>query len=463
MLKLRNALVIGAVVTLPLLAMQASAKVSPAEAAKLGGELTMVGAIKAGNADGSISAFEGSTAFTAQELSYTYDEIQAMSKAEQAAALERATSESPTFTITAANFSQYADQLTEGHQALFTKFPSYTMPVYKTRRVAFYPQAILDATKANATTAYLEGPDGLRDASLGFPFPIPTGGAEPIWNHKTKFRGDGVTRYNDQAIVKTDGTFKLTQVVEDVLFTYANISKPGSAADGMLLYYLQTDLGASGARTLVHETSDQAADPRKAWLYTKSFGRLKRAPNVGYDNPSQTSDGEQFNDQVDMFNGAMDLYDWKLVGLREMYIPYNSAKINSPLLSYADILKAGHLNQSYARYELHRVWVVEATQRAAASKEHKLSRRTFYIDEDSWSIAGVDGYDKRGELWKFQEGHLSTAPFIPTTSAIPEVIYDLQSGRYFATAMVNEQKISDFSARFKLKDFKPGNVAKSIK
>lgn len=463
-MKIRNALVVGAVAALPIFATQATAKVSPDEAAKLGGELTMVGAVAGANSDGSIRAYEGQAAFTERELTITYQQIKKMSRPEQDALFQESTKDHKViFTITKDNYKQYADNLSEGHKALFEKFPTYKMPVYESRRPVFFPDAVLEATKANATTAYLEGPDGIRGSTLGFPFPIPTSGPEPIWNHKMKFRGDGVTRYNDQAIVKTDGTYKLTQVVEDVLFMYANLEKPGKAEDPMLLYYLQTDLGASGARTLVHESSDQAAKPRNAWLYTKSFGRLKRAPNVGYDNPSQTSDGEQFNDQVDMFNGAMNLYDWKLVGRQEKFIAYNSTRLNSPVLKYSDILKAGHLNQDYTRYEKHRVWIVEGTQRKGAPKEHKLSKRVFYVDEDSWNIAMVDGYNKAGQLWKFQEGHILAAPFVPTASAIPEVIYDLRSGRYFATAMVNEQKVNNFDARFKKKYFKPANVAKRIK
>ncbi len=460
----KTSLTLGVALALPLLAFNAQAKVSAEEAAKLGDSLTMVGAEAGANADGSIPAFQGKTLFSDTELAYTYDDIEKMSRQEQsdtlAAYMARNEAADVVFEITGANYQEHADKLTEGHKALFAKFPnSYKMKVYKTMRSAFFPEEIEAATKANATTATLNGTDSLQGATLGFPFPIPTSGAEPIWNHKTKYRGNAVIRYNNQAIVKTDGTFKLTKVVEDVLFTYANLA--GNTQDGILLYYLQTDLGSSGTRTLVHETADQAKDKRNAWLYNKGFGRLKRAPNVGYDNPSQTSDGEQFNDQVDMFNGALDRYNWKLVGKKEMYMPYNSADINSPVLKYNEILKAGHVNQDLARYELHRVWVVEATLQDG--KRHKLGKRVMYIDEDSWSINAVDGYDGRGELWKFQEGHMVSVPWVGTASAVPELIYDLQSGRYFATAMVNEEKLNNTDADFAVKYFKPANVDKRIK
>lgn len=457
---LRKALVLGAAVAIPAISGQVHAKVDAAEAAKLGGELTAVGGVAGANADGSIPKWTGPADFTDAQRNYSYKDVQAMSREEQDKLLNSIPSEAVE-TITAANMDKWADKLTEGHKAMLKKYPTYKMNVVKSIRSGFYPKAIEEATKKNATTAFLKSPDSLQKAELGFPFPIPTSGPEPIWNHKIKFRGDAVTRYNNQAIVKTDGAFKVTKVIEEVKFKYANLSQPGKAKDNILFYYLQTDLGAAATRTLVHEFADQTKKTRGAWLYNKGFGRLKRAPNVGYDNPSQTSDGEQFNDQVDMFNGAMDLYDWKLVGRKEMVIPYNSGKINSPLLKYKDILAANHINQDLARYELHRVWVVEATLKRG--KKHTFGKRVFYVDEDGWSIAAVDCYDGRNQLYKLQEGHLISIPMIGSVTAIPELIYDLQSGRYFATAMVNEEKPNDFDVKFKDKYFKPASVSKRIK
>ena len=43
-------------------------------------------------------------------------------------------------------------------------------------------------------------------------------------------------------------------------------------------------------------------------------------------------------------------------------------------------------------------------------------------------------------------------------TGVPELIYDLQSGRYFVTALVNEDKISDFKAEYDDKDFSPSRL-----
>jgi hypothetical protein len=356
----------------------------------------------------------------------------------------------PLYVITRSNMAQYDRYLSEGHKALFATYPDYKMVVFPTVRNAFFPEEILKATVANATRASLNGTDDVQGAELGFPFPIPKAGAEPLWNHKLKFRGSAVKRYNNQAVVQADGSYRISKLIEDVKFKYANLKEPSSGLKNKIFaYYMQSVLApprVAGQITLVQETAGGAGNTRVAYLYSPGLARVNRAPDVGYDNPSIGSDGEQFNDQIDVFNGAQDRFDWKLLGKREILIPYNSWIINSPTFKYKDIIRPGHINQDLARYELHRVWVVEATLRAG--QRHRFGKRRFYLDEDSWSVAVVDCYDNRGELWKVQEAHLLTVPFIPTVTGIPELVYDLQSKRYFVTSMTNEDAISDFEVHY---------------
>jgi hypothetical protein len=371
----------------------------------------------------------------------------------------------PLYIVAHQNLAEYEQFLTEGQKAMFKAYPTYKMQVYPPVRAAFFPDEILKATVANASRGSLKGTDDLDGVELGFPFPIPKSGAEPMWNHKLKFRGSAVQRYNNQAIVRPDGGYKISKLIEDVKFKYANLKEPGSAAkNAVLALYLQEVLSpprVAGQITLVHESADEGEGARKAWLYSPGLGRVNRAPDVGYDNPAIGSDGEQFYDQVDVFNGALNRYNWKLIGKKEILIPYNSWVINSPTFKYKDIIRPGHINQDLARYELHRVWVVEATLKPGL--RHRFARRVFYLDEDSWSIALVDCYDQRGLLWKMQEAHLLSAPFVPTTTGIPELIYDLQSKRYFATALTNEEAISDFEISFDDKRFTPASLQRKAR
>src|SRR3546814_16245807 len=113
---------------------------------------------------------------------------------------------------------------------------------------------------------------------------------------------------------------------------------------------------------------------------------------------------------------------WNPLGKCDVFMPENSTRLGSPDDACDKVMQREHINPDYSRYELHRVWVVEATLKAGL--RHAFSKRVFYVDEDSWSIAAVDCYDGRGQLWRFQEAHLSTFPFVPVTTGSPEVHYE---------------------------------------
>lgn len=450
---------------------QAHATATPEEASHLGKDLTPVGAIQAANKDGSIPEWTGPKNFPQDMKTWTPKQLEDMRKhdpehleAEFKKFLDKDLL-TPVLTITAANMAQYADKLTEGQKAMLKTYPDYKIPVYKSVRTGYYPDEIYKATFINATKAHLEDTDSVKDARLGFPFPIPKSGAEVIWNHKLKFRGAAAKRYNNQAIVKQDGSYTITKLIEDVKFKYGSIKDPGDLSKSPIAtLYLSETISpprVAGQMTLVHESADASEGGRLAWIYSPGLSRVNRAPDVGYDNPAVGTDNEQYNDQIDMFNGALDRYNWKLAGKKEMFIAYNSLQINSPKVKFKDILKPFHINQDLARYEPHRIWVVEATLKPGL--RHNFAKRIFYVDEDSWSIAAVDCYDARGQLWKVQEAHLITAPFVPTVTGVPELIYDLQSKRYFATALANEDSITDFKASYEDSFFDPSNLKRKAR
>jgi ligand-binding sensor domain-containing protein len=162
------------------------------------------------------------------------------------------------------------------------------------------------------------------------------------------------------------------------------------------------------------------------------------------------------SDQFDMFNGAPDRYEWKLVGKKEMYVPYNSYKLHSDSLKYDDILKPLHINQDLTRYELHRVWVVDATLKPGTS--HVYSRRTFYIDEDSWQILAADQYDGRGQLWRVSEAHCINYYDALTFWSTLEVHTDLVAGRYLAIGLDNQNKMYQFGLKRTPADYTPARL-----
>ena len=190
------------------------------------------------------------------------------------------------------------------------------------------------------------------------------------------------------------------------MFLYSLPSMTPETLNNRILLFKQTVTAPArlaGGILLVHETLDQVKKPRDAWLYNPGQRRVRRAPQVAYDNPGTAADNMRTSDQLDMFNGAPDKYDWKLVGKREVYVPVQRYRLQDPKLKYKDIVTPLHINPDHLRYELHRVWVVEATLRAG--ERHIYKKRVFYVDEDSWQILVVDQYDNRDQLWRVSEGH----------------------------------------------------------
>jgi hypothetical protein len=428
----------------------ATAAVSETEAARLGRDLTPLGGEVKASADGTIPAWTGGiqtppAGFKAGD--HHPDPFAA---------------DQPLYTVTAANAAQHEARLTAGQLAVLKAYPTYKLTVYPTRRSASNPQRIYDATRRNATTAQLvSNGNGIGGATVGIPFPIPQNGLEVLWNSLTRYRGVAASRRIDQAAVERGGGYQLVKFEDEFLFNYTrpDITLKELEDTNTLIYYKQAAVAparVAGSILIAHETMDQVKEPRRAWVYNAGRRRVTRAPNVAYDNPGTNADGQRTSDQFDMFNGAPDRYEWTLVGKKEMIVPYNAYKLHSKTLKNADILKPLHPNADLTRYELHRVWVVEAKLKPGTS--HLYSRRTFYIDEDSWQILAADQYDGRGQMWRVSEAHCINYYDAQLFWSTLEVHLDLQNGRYLAIGMDNENPMYDFNLKRTPADFTPDSL-----
>lgn len=432
---------------LSLLSTSVLAAVSAEEAAKLGTSLTPIGAEKAGNAAGTIPAWTGGLPTNAG----TVDAGGFLSNP--------FASEKPLFTITAENMDQYKANLTPGQIAMFKRYPTtYKMPVYTTHRSATVPAKIIEATKKNAlNTKLIEGGNGMENFDTANPFPIPKDGLEVIWNHITRYRGGSIKRVVAQATPQPNGSYSLVYFQDEFTFRNSLTDFDPSKESNVLFYFKQRVTAPSrlaGNVLLVHETLNQVKEPRLAWLYNAGQRRVRRAPQVSYDGPGTAADGLRTSDNFDLYNGAPDRYDWKLVGKEEKYIPYNSYDLDSPKLKYSEILKPGHINQDLTRYELHRVWHVTATLKKG--ERHIYAKRDFFIDEDTWQAAEIDHYDGRGTLWRVAEAHSQYYYNYQVPWYTLETLYDLLSGRYLALGMKNEEKQAyDFNFKATESDFTP--------
>ena len=439
---------IASAITLALSVNVANAKVSEAEAAKLGTELTPLGGEKAGNADGSIPAWNGG--ITAPPAGYTPGDFHPDPFAD----------DKPLFEITSANVEQYKAFLSPGQVKLFETYPdTYRMPVYQTRRTASNPQWIYDQAKVNAVNAELvEGGNGVKNASGAIPFPIPSNGLEAIWNHLLRYRGQGVQRFGGQAAPTASGSYTVIGFDDVLMIKYSQRdATPESLFEENVLFKFKQKVTVparlAGTALLVHETMDQVKEPRKAWTYNTGQRRVRLAPNVAYDAPGTAADGLRTSDDLDMFNGAPDRYNWELKGKQEMYVAYNNYKLHSDQVKYDDILKPGHINPDLTRFEKHRVWVVEATLKEGV--RHIYEKRVFFIDEDSWQIQVADMYDNRNELYRVNIAYGVNYYEVPTHWSTLDVNHDLNSRRYLAVGLDNEESMYDFSVELMDQDFTP--------
>ena len=424
------------------------AEISAQDLARLGKDLTPVGAEKAGNADGSIPAWEGG--LTNPPAGFDPAKGYANPFA----------SEKPLYTITATNLQQFQALLAPGQIEMLKRYPGYKMKVYPTHRTAALPKQEYDDILGEVQKIKLvEG--GMGVANLfrsSVPFPAPKSGEEVIYNHEYRFTGLSVQREFVMFPTQTNGTFTAIKWAESRTWGKA---MPGSLPN-QVAYYMQRTLSPSnvaGEGVLLMDVSDSSIGTRKTWTYNPGQRRVLRAPDVAYDTPQFNSDGLGTIDSYDMFNGKLDRYDWKLVGKKEMLISYNNYDLTSKSLKYADIVQPNHLNQDIPRYEKHRVWIVEATLKPGI--RHIYAKRIFYVDEDTWQIAHGDLYDGRGDLWRVQENHAANLYDVLIRTTAAQVDYDLQARRSFVMFLMNEEKRSEYNVKRTLNDFTVDNLRRS--
>jgi hypothetical protein len=408
-----------------LMAGNALAMVSPDQATRLGKDLTPLGAEIAGNTDGSIPAWDPSgppipADFVPGSDNYTNPYA----------------SEKPLFSITGDNWQEHAEYLTEGTKGMFEKLArhGYRMNVYPSKRDYVAPDWLNTNTVENATSALLED-DGQRiDGNLpGVPFPIPQTGLEVMWNHMIRHHPDHTYDYDVYYVSATGKPILSTSgVMTNVFPAYAeeNRSKPvGDTPWLKLRINYKEPARRAGEILLVHEPGADYTEGkgRKAWQYLTGQRRVRLAPAVSFDTPNPGVAGTSTYDDSFLYNGSPERFDWKLVGKKEMYIPYNNYDFVFQN-KIEDMLGKKFLDPEAIRWEKHRVWIVEAELKEGS--RHLYSKRRYYVDEDTWNTLAGEAYDGRGELWRVQYAYGANLYDRQAYYSMPYGAYDLVQGVY---------------------------------
>lgn len=446
---IRHSLQMTTIVGALILTLPAIAAVSGEETSRLKTTLTPLGAEKAGNKEGTIPAWDGgyTKPIPGDKLGGRRGDPFA--------------GEKPLFSVTAKNMDQYAAKLTDGVKAMLKKYPdSYRLDIYATHRTGAAPQWVYDNTFKNATRGKLNG-DVAENVYGGIPFPIPKSGAEVMWNHLLRWRGESYMMEVRQHQLTADGKKVLiSDSSADVQLPY--YLKDGSpeqyakAPEYWLIRFVTVGPPVRAGEAIVGRQS-MDGEKEQAWVYLAGQRRVRKLPNACCDTPSPVAGGLTSFDESEVWLGRINRFDWTLVGKQEMYVPYNGNRLLQPAKD-DEVLGTHHLNPDYLRWELHRVWVVEANLRQG--KRHQAPKSRYYCDEDTWNCVLADRWDANGQLWKTLWMVPYVMPDLPATVGVTFGFNDLLSGAGFVSNLMN-QKAAQYPIKPHYKDtvFTPDAMA----
>ncbi len=443
-----NCRAVGFAILLSLLMPVAQAAAKPEEINRLTLDLTPVGAERSGNSSGTIPDWTGGLSTPPENYEvgdYHPDPF---------------ATESPLFRIDQSNHAEYQEYLGAGQLALLQRYESWFIDVYPSHRSFALPPHVYQKTAENGRTGHLSASgEAVLDVAEGLPFPFPETAQELIWNHRLRYKGTGSRRHISLVAPSRGGAFNEVTMTVDTLGLYYQPGSTLESIDNRLLYFLQqtnSPARLAGTTLLVYESLNPIEQPRTAWVYNPGQRRVIRAPNVAYDHSTAATDGLHVSDMTDMFNGALDRFEWELLGKREMFVPYNAYRVHRNDLDFDDLVLPGHIDPQYLRYELHRVWVVEA--RLKQGQRHLFARRTYYLDEDSYQILMADHYDAKGEVWRYSEAHTIVFYEVPTLWTTMENHHDLQSGRFVSYRLNHRKPVPAFNMKMNPGNFTPQSL-----
>lgn len=406
----------------------APSRALPAEPAEPGessrpGDLTPIGAIRAGTANRFIPVWEGGLSTPVKNYAPNFPHPDPFFE------------DSRWFTVTGPELERYKPRLSWGLRELLRRFERFEVPVYPARRSAAAPLAYYNGSIANRRTARLaENNLVVTGARVGVPFPEPKSGAEAMWNHLLRWRGGTMVRLNRIALPDRYGKFDIRLFREDLESAY-NLGQDGLTANR----YRRTGLApdkVKGDSLLVIDSLDPLRAPRVAWYRAPDAPRAVRASDFAHGVADPATNGIQSADMLDMFSGPLDWFEYRLIGRRAMYAPYNAYKLIQENVDLEDFLWAEHPNSSFIRYELHRLWIVEA--KLKRGYRHPYPERLYYLDEDSWQIVMADHFDQEYRLARYAEAHGVTYSQVPAFVPALEMTYDLIENRYAVSGRDNK-------------------------
>ncbi|RDU95894.1 DUF1329 domain-containing protein [Trinickia dinghuensis] len=387
-------------------------------------DLTPVGADRAASKDGLVPAFSGRQA---PDAGWAYGKFRGD--------FWKHKGEKPLYSIDAQNVDKYADKLSPGEIQLIKQQKGYRMDVYPSHRECELPDFVESNSQANLTQAKLASDGETVQAAVfpGVPFPQPKNGAEAILNYETRYRGEGIEWAPLVTVISPrPGSSDWIDATGPQVFYFAagkdGKASPQSVDQLSLAAYFSIDSppALAGQAFVQRQYFDKDSE---TYYYFPGQRRVRRMPAYTHDAPLIGFENQYLIDESNMFNGSIDRFNWKLVGKKEMIVPYDDFGMYTFNTKLRDVATPAGIAPDHRRYEVHRVWEVEATLKPTA--RHAASKKVFYLDEDSWLALVGEDYDAQGKLWKVRESY--PIPVWELGGACdnePFAQYDLSDGRY---------------------------------
>ncbi len=339
------------------------------------------------------------------------------------------------FTITSDNYMQIEEGiLTAGQIAMFETYPeTFKMNIYKSRRSCSVPQEVLDLTVDNAIM--IDNGEGIDGVVGSIPFPNPSEALHHVWNHILRYRGVDIEGGSPYYIINPDGSRTMGAGKAIAKNFWNPFLSNDKGLQGMIMSKVTKPPRLADGAVLVIESLNAFQNPRRAWVYNPGTRRVRRAPDIAYDNYNSFSQGLTTTDSFDGFNGAKDRYNWTNLGDQLRFMPYNSYKFHEAQVE--EILTPFHVNQDLLRYELVRVNAVRADIKEG--KRHILPHRIMYFDYDSHNMLAEDVFDGQLKIMRYRELPQINYYDEPMCNSIHSATYDFATRRY----ILNNVRSSD--------------------
>lgn len=347
--------------------------------------------------------------------------------------------EKPLYTVTAENFHKYMNLLSQGQVMLLKKYPhSYELNVYPSHRTEAAPAWVYEDTELNLRHGRMVGdvPEGVYG---GVPFPVPRTGAQVMWNHLLRWRAPYVSFPATDYELTPDGApvlVSVNQVDQQMPYYVKNGNAQEFAKSGVFwTVFVSTSAPPLRSGQMIVGATNMDSSKDLGYVYLPGERRTRQLPNPCCDTPTPATGNVTTFDEIQVWTGTLARYDWKILGKKEMIIPYNDNITNGPA-NAATVIGKHFIKPQYERWEVHRVWEVEATLKPG--KRDQVAKSIYYCDEDSWTCVLADRWDSKGNLWRT----LSMLTFVdPRGPGIEDGAFtmnDLLSGTAFIANLPNK-------------------------